>query len=152
MPTHKETQTLPYSTSQLFDLVADVERYPDFLPWCRAARILSRKPDSMQAELLISFKHLTERYTSDVRLQPPSDREPGCITVHMTEGPFEHLENRWEFTPVIGDGTTIEFFIDFKFRSRLLEMMIGSVFNTATQKMVSAFRKRADALYGRQDT
>ncbi|MGE0755331.1 MAG: type II toxin-antitoxin system RatA family toxin [Alphaproteobacteria bacterium] len=150
MPTHTETQVLPYTPQQMFDLVADVERYPEFLPWCRAARILHREPGGMLAELVISFKHLTERYTSRVALNPPSEtNRSGVIDVHMTHGPFEYLENRWRFMPRPDGGTQIEFFLDFKFRSRILEMLIGAVYSKATQKMVSAFQQRAAVLYGK---
>lgn len=149
MPVHTETQISPYSPAQLFVLVADVERYPEFLPWCRAARILERGEGGMLADLIISFKHLTERYTSRVTLYPPGDA-PGQIDVVMTQGPFEHLENHWKFIPLPNGGTQIEFVLDFKFRSRLLEAMIGTIFSKATGKMATAFKQRADDLYGKQ--
>jgi coenzyme Q-binding protein COQ10 len=147
MPAHTEQQILPYNTQQLFDLVIDVERYPEFLPWCRAARIMQRGQGEFLGELVIAFKHLTERYTSRVvGVRPPSGFEECTIDVDMVEGPFEHLTNRWRFTPVEG-GTRVDFALDFKFRSRMLEMMIGPIFSRATNKMIDAFKERADTLY-----
>lgn len=143
MPTLTDHQRSPYTPRQLFALVADVERYPEFLPWCRAARILEHKEGELLAELVISFKGFTESYTSRVVLTPPA-----AIDVTMTRGPFEHLVNRWRFTPEGQGGTAIEFFLDFKFRSRLLEALIGGLFEKATRKMAAAFTARADALYG----
>lgn len=140
MPAHTEQHILPYTREQLFDLVADIERYPEFLPWCRAARILERKEGELLAELVISFAHLSESYVSRVTLL-----RPDAIDVVMVRGPFEYLTNRWRFTPE-GEGTRIDFFLDFKFRSRLLEKMIGGLFSRAVDKMVTAFRARADAL------
>ncbi len=145
MLAHSESQHSPYTPQQLFDLVADIERYPEFLPWCRAARILERGGGYVMAELIISFKHLTERYTSRVILDPPHS-----IDVTMVKGPFHHLVNRWKFTPAKDGGTQIDFFIDFQFKSRLLEKFIGPVFSKATEKMVAAFETRADALYGKK--
>ncbi len=145
MPSHREQQFLPYAPKQLFDLVADIERYPEFLPWCRAARILERKEGECLAELVISFKHMSEKYTSRVVFTPHS-----AIDVAMVRGPFSHLVNQWKFTAEKG-GTCVDFFLDFKFRSRLLEKMIGSVFEKATDHMIDAFRRRADALYGEKN-
>lgn len=149
MPVHSEQQLSPYTTQQLFDLVADIERYPEFLPWCRAARVLERKEGELLGELVIVFAHMTERYTSRVVLnRPVTSNDAGAIDVTMVKGPFEHLVNRWRFTPQPGGGTQIDFFLDFKFRSRILEKLIGSLFSKATAKMVSAFRERADKQFG----
>ncbi len=142
MPTHSEQQFLPYTPEQLFDMVADIERYPDFLPWCRAARILTRGEGECEAELMISFKHMTESYVSRVTLDRPNK-----IEATLLRGPFHHLTNRWIFTPVEG-GTRIDFFLDFQFRSRMLDMLIGGFFGQAVEKMVTAFKARAGALYG----
>ncbi len=149
MPTHNDSQTSPYTPLQLYELVADVDRYPEFLPWCRAARVLEREGNTMLAELMISFNHLSERYTSRVILHPPGENGLASIDVTMTKGPFEHLINRWRFMPLPSGGTQIDFYLDFKFRSRILEKLIGSVFTKASEKMVSAFKQRADALYGK---
>lgn len=143
MPIHTEQQTSPYTPQQLFDLVADVEKYPEFLPWCRAARILERGENEFLAELIISFAHHSESYVSRVKLHAPD-----AIDVALVRGPFEHLTNNWKFTPRPDGGTIIDFSLDFKFRSRILEKLIGSLFSKATAKMVTAFKVRADSLYG----
>jgi coenzyme Q-binding protein COQ10 len=142
MPAHRESIHLPYTQAQLFDLVADVEKYPQFLPWCRAARIHERGEGYMLAELLIAFKGIRESYTSRVEL-----RRPDAIDVTMVKGPFHYLVNYWRFTPEAG-GTRIDFDLDFRFSSRLLETLIGALFARATEKMVGAFKSRAEQLYG----
>jgi len=143
MPAHSERQFLPYTPEQLFALVSDIEKYPEFLPWCRAARVLERKDSEFLGELVISFAHLTESYVSRVVLHPYT-----AIDVTMVRGPFEHLINQWKFTPEQG-GTRVDFALDFKFRSRILEKLIGGLFQKATDKMVDAFKARADQLYGK---
>jgi len=139
---------MPYAPQALFDLVADIERYPEFLPWCRAARIIERKESEFMGELVINFLHLTESYTSRVTLDPaPTPEATAAIDVVMVKGPFEYLTNHWRFIPTEG-GTQIDFALDFKFRSRILEKLIGGLFTKATIRMVTAFKERADALYG----
>lgn len=147
MPSLTSIETSPYSPAQLFALVADVESYPDFLPWCRAARVLSRDGSGMEAELVISFSAFTESYVSRVDLAPPGV-EDGRIAVVMTKGPFDHLTNHWRFVPLEDGGTQIELALDFRFRSRLLDSLVGSLFERATLKMTRAFKERAEALYG----
>lgn len=144
MPTHAEKRYLPYPPQQLFDLVADVERYPEFLPWCVASRIRKRDGDVFFADLIIGFKMIRERYTSKVVLDQPGMR----IDVHYTEGPFHHLNNHWIFVPAEDGGTTIDFFVDFEFRSKILQKVIGALFNEAVRLMVASFEKRARQLYG----
>lgn len=143
MPTHAEKRILPYTREQLFDLVADVERYPEFLPWCLAARIRERRPDLVVADLLIGFKMVRERFTSRVELKQPS-----CIDVAYAEGPFRYLNNHWVFTELANGGCEIDFFVDFEFRSAILQKLIGLLFNEAVRRMVSAFESRAKQLYG----
>lgn len=143
MPIHSEQQVSAYTPQQLFDLVIDVEKYPEFLPWCRAARVMDRKENEFLGELVICFNHLSESYTSKVTFS-----SPGAIDVVMTKGPFAHLINQWRFAPHGQGGTQIDFLIDFKFRSKILEKLIGGLFAKATSKMVGAFKQRADALYG----
>jgi len=145
MPAHSETRFSPYSPAQIYDLVIAVERYPEFIPWCRAARITERSEKHFLAELVISFRHLTERYTS--RVIGSSGGEAPEIHVELVSGPFEYLTNHWRFEPS-GAGTNIQFHVDFRFRSRLLEKLIGGLFARATEKMTQAFLDRADALYG----
>jgi coenzyme Q-binding protein COQ10 len=142
MPTHAEERVLPYTPGQLFDLVADIERYPEFLPWCVGARIKERRPDLVVADLIIGFRVFRERFTSRVSLCPP-----GRIDVTYAEGPFRYLNNHWSFAPVAG-GCRIGFFVDFEFKSRLLQRLIEVLFGEAVRRMVGAFEKRARDLYG----
>ena len=153
MPTLRQQHSSPYSPQQLFALVADVESYPQFLPWCRAARILSRGEGEFSAELIIAFKHISESYTSRVALFPAAPcGGPSRIEVTMTRGPFSHLVNNWDFVPQPDGGTQVDFYIDFGFRSRLLEKLIGPLFGAAAEKMGGAFQSRADALYGAENS
>ncbi len=144
MSTHAEKRVLPYTPEQLFDLVAAIDLYPEFLPWCTGARIRSREGNLVVADLVIGFKVFRERFTSKVVL----DR-PRRIDVAYSEGPFRHLTNHWEFLPEGEHGCLIDFYVDFEFRSRLLQSTIGLLFNEAVHRMVSAFESRAVALYGR---
>ncbi len=143
MPTHAERRLLPYTPEQLFDLVADVERYPEFLPWCLAARIRSRQGNVITADLLIGFKMVRERFTSRVALN-----RARRIDVSYEDGPFHYLNNHWEFIPQPGGKCLIDFYVDFEFRSRVLQKIIGVLFNEAVKRMVAAFEARARQLYG----
>jgi coenzyme Q-binding protein COQ10 len=145
MSTHAERRRLPYSPEQLFDLVADVERYPEFLPWCVGARVRERKPGLVVADLLIGYRMVRERFTSRVIL----DR-PGRIDVSYSEGPFRYLNNHWLFEPEPDGGCTLDFFVDFEFRSRMLQKIIEVLFNEAVRRMVGAFETRARNLYGEE--
>ncbi|RAU22426.1 ubiquinone-binding protein [Paramagnetospirillum kuznetsovii] len=143
MPTHAEQRILPYTPEQLFQLVADVEKYPEFLPWCVASRIRRREGQVFFADLVIGFKLIRERFTSKVTLNGP-DR----VDVTYTEGPFHHLNNHWIFRRQPDGGTEIDFYVDFEFKSKLLQTVIGALFNEAVKLMVSSFEKRARQLYG----
>ena len=156
MPTHAEKRFLPYRPEQLFELVASVDRYPEFLPWCIAARIRSREPVAdapgqvlITADLVIGFRMIRERFTSRVTLNPP-DR----IDVNYSEGPFRYLNNHWIFVPVApsaahpGGGTMLDFYVDFEFHSKLLQSLMAMLFNEAVKRMVHAFELRAKQLYG----
>jgi coenzyme Q-binding protein COQ10 len=143
MPTHAEQRILPYTPEQLFDLVADVERYPEFLPWCLGARVRKREGDTITADLLIGFRMVRERFTSKVTLE-----RPGRIDVAYSEGPFRYLNNHWLFEKMPDGGCRIDFFVDFEFRSALLQKIIGVLFNEAVRRMVAAFEARARQLYG----
>lgn len=149
MVAHTETGQSPYLPGQLFQLVADIERYPEFLPWCSAARILSKNGNVWLADLVISFKSYHETYTSQVTLHAP-DQQTGeaRIIVEMTKGPFTHLFNQWQFIPNDGGGTSIVLELDFQFRSAILDKLIGFMFEKALQKMTDAFTQRAAAIYG----
>ncbi len=142
MPTHAEERHLPFSQQQLFDLVADIERYPEFLPWCIACRVTKREGTVIEADLMIGFKMVRERFTSRVTLSAPNR-----IDVEYLDGPFRYLNNHWVFKPT-EDGCVNDFYIDFEFRSRILQRLMGPLFNEAVRRMVSAFDSRARALYG----
>ncbi|MCG5241819.1 type II toxin-antitoxin system RatA family toxin [Azospirillum doebereinerae] len=144
MPTHAEKKVLPYTPMQMYALVADVERYPEFLPWCLAARIRRREGDVMFADLVIGFKMVRERFTSRVELNEPECR----INVQYTDGPFQYLNNHWIFREHEG-GCCVDFFVDFEFRSKMLQKIMGLLFNEAVRRMVQAFETRANQLYGR---
>lgn len=149
MPRHSETRTLPWSARQMYDLVADVARYPEFLPWTAAARVRSRTPqpdgtEVVEADLVISFKVFRERFGSRVRL------DPTAMTIETTylDGPFRHLLSRWTFRELDGDLSEVAFFVDFEFRNAILQKVIGVVFDEAMRRVVQAFEARAAALYG----
>ena len=150
MPTHAEKRVLPHLPEQLFDLVADVESYPEFLPWCLAAKVRSRehvelntKNYRLVADMVIGFKIFRERFTSFVDCQYPNR-----IDVTYSDGPFRYLNNHWIFRPMGDSSTEIDFFVDFEFRSIILQKAIGLVFNEAVKKMVNAFEARANSLHG----
>ncbi|MDJ0824341.1 MAG: type II toxin-antitoxin system RatA family toxin [Rhodobacter sp.] len=146
MAQHSETKTLPYSAQQMYDLVADVARYPEFLPWCAAARVNAVTPKGdavvMEADLVISFKVFRERFGSRVTLWSEARR----IDTEYIDGPFKHMQSRWEFRDVDG-GCEVSFFVDFEFRNAILQSVIGLVFNDAMQRIVRAFERRAAVLY-----
>jgi len=144
MPIHAEQRLLPYRPEQLFDLVADIERYPEFLPWCLAARITKRENEVINADLVIGFRMIRERFKSRVTL----DRAALRIDVAYLDGPFKYLNNHWIFEPMPGGQTRLDFFVDFEFRSALLSRLIGVLFNEAVRRMVAAFETRAKQLYG----
>lgn len=149
MHTHQETQHFPYSTNQLYDLVAGVEKYPEFLPWCRATRILERHPTHFTAEMVIAFKQLRESYISRVETSPPDHANAEArIDVSLISGPFHTLENQWHFIPTTDGGCEVHLSLKFQFKSKLLDAVMGPLFGRAEEKMVSAFSDRAHALYG----
>ena len=151
MPTHSETRKLPYTAEQMYALVADVAKYPEFLPWCSAARIRSRKDkgdhEVMEADLVISFKVFRERFGSRVTLWPEKRR----IDTEYLDGPFKYLRSYWIFHDAEG-GCEVEFFVDFEFRNAILQKIIGVVFTEAMHRIVRAFESRAAALYGQGRT
>ena len=142
MPTYAETRHAAYEPVQIYDLVADIERYPAFLPWCTHCRIYSREDNLLHAELGVGFKMLSERFRSRVTLNPVER-----IDIAYLDGPFRYLDSRWKFTPK-DDGCLIDFFIDFEFRSMLLRRIMGPLFNEVVRRSVGAFVGRADFLYG----
>ena len=146
MPTHSETRRLPYSAQQMYDLVADVASYPEFLPWTAAARIRSvtDKGESsvMLADLVISFKVFRERFGSRVVLFPEAKK----IDTEYLDGPFKHMVSNWSFEDADG-GCDVHFHVDFEFRNRLLQSTATIFFNDAMQRIVRAFERRAGELY-----
>ena len=146
MPTHAEERHSPFTPDQLFDLVADIERYPEFLPWCVASRVRRREGNTVWADLIIGFKMFRERFTSKVTM----DRAEHRIDVAYSEGPFRYLNNHWRFKPAPDGGTLIDFYVDFEFRSVMLQKIIGALFGEAVKRMVAAFEHRAEQLYAPQ--
>jgi len=150
MPTHAEKRIMPYSADQMYALIADVGSYPQFLPWCAAARIRDTRPlpdgsgEVTDADLIISFKVYRERFASRITLRP----EARTIDVEYLDGPFRYLNNHWKFDPRGPNHCEVDFFVDFEFRSAILQKLIGLVFNEAMHRIVRAFEKRAEALYG----
>ena len=142
MPRFSEQKLMAYRDEQLFDLVADVGRYPEFLPWCVGATVRSSTETELVADLTIGFGPFRESFTSRVALQ-----RPGLIRVRYENGPFRYLTNQWRFIPD-PRGCRVDFFVDFEFRSRILQAAIGVVFNEAVRRMVNAFLKRARDVYG----
>lgn len=148
MPTHAEKRAVPYSAQQMYDLVADVRRYPEFLPWISAARINAQTPqpdgtEVMEADLVVSFKVFREKFGSRVVLDPANLR----IDTSYLDGPFKYMKSYWAFR-ALESGSEIEFFVDFEFKSAILQKLIGVVFNEAMRRSVRAFEARAKVLYG----
>lgn len=148
MHSYSETRYSPYAPAQLYAMVLDIERYPEFLPWCRAARIIERHDSHFVGELIISFSHFTERYSSKVIGTPPVSDGEARIEVELVHGPFTQLANHWHFVPNTQGGTDIHFAVEFEFKSKLLDKLMGGFFGRAVDKMGEAFTTRANALYG----
>ena len=142
MPKHSETRRLPYTAEQMFDLVADVGRYAEFLPWVTAMRVRRDTPTETLADMIVGFKGLRETFTSKV------DKErPGRLHVDYVDGPLRYLRNDWAFRPE-GQGCAVDFAVDFQFKNRVFELLAGQVFGAALRKMIGAFEARAAQLYG----
>ena len=154
MTTHAEKRVLPYTADEMYALIADVARYPEFLPWCAAARVRGTRPlpegdgEVVDADLVISFKVYREKFGSRVTLRP----EARTIDVEYLDGPFRYLRNHWHFVPLDGGRCEIDFFVDFEFKSAILQRLIGLVFHEAMTRIVRAFERRAEALYGARPT
>lgn len=143
MPRHSETRHLPYTPEQMFDLVADVARYDEFLPWVVAVRVRSSSEKETLADLVVGFNAFKEHFTSRVVKQ-----RPGKICVDYVEGPLKFLHNEWTFDRAKDGGTDVHFAVDFAFKSRLFEALAGQMFDRALRRMTGAFEQRAAALYG----
>jgi len=142
MPRHSETRHLPYTPEQLFDLVADVARYDEFLPWVVAVRVRSSNEAETVADLVVGFNAFKERFTSRVVKERPER-----ICVDYVEGPLKYLHNEWTFERAADGGTNVHFAVDFAFRSRLFESLAGAMFDRALRRMTGAFEQRAAELY-----
>ena len=150
MPQFSSKRRVHHSAPRMFDLVADVERYPEFVPLCRSLKIRQRipKPDGTEiviADMTVSFKLVREGFTSRVTLDRPNLK----IFVEYLQGPFSNLEDRWTFEAKSDDACDVGFFLAYEFKSRMLAMLMGTMFDTAFQRFAAAFEKRADAIYGR---
>jgi len=141
MPKHSETRVVPHTPEQMYSLVADIARYPEFLPWCVGARIVQQTEQRIVADLLIGFKVFRERFRSTVDLDPVAH----TIDVAYVDGPMRYLENHWRFNEH-AEGCEVDFRVDFEFRSLLLRKAIEPLFHEAVRRMVAAFEKRAEAL------
>lgn len=142
MPQIQLSETVAYSPRQMYDLVVDMERYPEFLPWCVAGRRLRDEGHQFVAEMTVAFKGVREVFQTLDRVVP-GER----VDIQLVRGPFSHLRSEWSFTPVAG-GTRVDFFIDFQFKSFLLNMTVGPLFAHAARQIVQAFSDRAHARYG----
>jgi coenzyme Q-binding protein COQ10 len=150
MPRISSKRRIHHSSPQMFDLVADVERYPEFVPLCKSLNIRQRtpKPDGTEiviCEMTVSFKLVRETFTTRVTLDRPNLK----ILVEYLRGPFSNLENRWTFEPKPDDACDVGFFLSYEFKSRMLALLMGTMFDTAFQRFAAAFEKRADAIYGK---
>lgn len=143
MPGIRETRRLPYSAQQMFDLVADVGRYAEFLPWVIATRVRSNSDTEMVADMVVGFKSLRESFTSRVAKTPSRE-----IAVHYVDGPLSDLDNVWTFRAIDEHTCEIDFLVEFTFKNRLFERIAGQYFDKAFRKMVEAFETRAAQLYG----
>jgi coenzyme Q-binding protein COQ10 len=149
MPRFSNKRRVHHTASQMFDLVADVERYPEFVPLCQQLKIRQRTPQAdgteiVVADMTVSFKLVREHFTSRVTL----DRANLKILVEYLKGPFSNLENRWTFEPKSETDCDVGFFLAYEFKSRMLALLMGAMFDAAFQRFSSAFEKRADQIYG----
>jgi coenzyme Q-binding protein COQ10 len=142
MPHHHERKALPFTAEQMYDLVTDVRRYAEFLPWVAAVRVRSENDDEMLADLVVGFKALRETFSSRVLTTPKSK-----VVVDYLDGPMRHLHNQWLFEET-AHGCIVDFTVDFAFHNRIFEALAGQYFNTALRKMTDAFIQRAETLYG----
>jgi coenzyme Q-binding protein COQ10 len=150
MPSFRTVRRVRHSAAQMLELVADVERYPEFVPLCKSLRVRRRSTGAAGEEVLIAdmevgYRAIHEKFASRVTL----DRANHKVLVEYVDGPFSHLENTWNFVDEEAGASRIEFFIAYEFRSRLLGALMGSMFDAAFRKFAQAFETRADVVYGR---
>ncbi len=141
MSRHNASTFVPFTPDQMYDLVVDMDRYPEFLPWCSQARKFDCEADRFKSEMTFAFKSFRETFYTLDRVEPGRR-----IGITLTSGPFRHLESEWLFTPVKG-GTQIDFFIDFNFKNKLIDLTLGPIFGEASRRMVEAFKQRAQTVY-----
>jgi coenzyme Q-binding protein COQ10 len=151
MPQFTTTKRVQHSATNMFDLVADVERYPEFVPLCKTLKVRKRTKESegrevIVADMTVSYKLIRETFTSRVTLERPKLE----ILVEYLEGPFRKMNNRWTFRPAAASACDVEFFLSYEFRSRTLGMLMGAVFDAAFRRFAGAFERRADQVYGTQ--
>ena len=151
MPQFETRRPVPHSPDEMYALVADVERYPEFVPLCQALKIRQRtpRPDGTEvvvADMTVSFKLVRESFTSQVTLDRPNLK----IQVEYLRGPFKNLENRWTFEPKGEDACDVGFYLAYEFKSRMLAVLMGTMFDTAFARFAAAFEKRADVIYGKK--
>jgi coenzyme Q-binding protein COQ10 len=149
MPQFSTKRRVPHSAADMFDLVADVERYPEFVPLCQSLKVRERKAGEagsqvVVADMTIAYKIIRETFTSRVTL----DRKGLTILVEYLQGPFRRMNNRWRFHPTGEEACEVEFFLVYEFRSRALGLLMGSVFDAAFRRFAAAFERRADRVYG----
>jgi coenzyme Q-binding protein COQ10 len=150
VPSFSTRRRVGHDATQMFDLVADIEKYPQFVPLCQSLRVKSRTArdegvEVLVADMTVAYKLVRETFTSRVTLDKPNL----TILVEYLSGPFSKMENRWMFRPSGEDACDIEFFIDYEFRSRVLAMLMGAMFDAAFRRFATAFEKRADEVYGK---
>lgn len=143
MHSFQETRVMPYKAKLINEIIMDIEKYPEFLPWCKKAKIIEKNNDFLTAELFLEFKGFTESYVSKVITNTKNDNY--CIEVVAISGPFKLLKNAWAIKQ-LDNGTKVDFSIDFVLKSRILDMIVGMVFSAAAEKMVGAFEARANKL------
>jgi len=148
MPSYRTTRHVQHTAAQMFDLVADVERYPEFVPLCQSLKVRRRSSagegtETLVADMTVAYGPVREAFTSQVTL----DRSHLTVLVEYLDGPFEHLENRWRFRPEGDKACEVDFFIAYEFRSRALGLLMGTVFDKAFRRFAEAFERRADEVY-----
>lgn len=150
MPTFHTSRRVKHPASEMFALVADVEHYPEFVPLCQSLHVMRREPcsthETVIARMTVAYKLFTESYTSKVVLKPAGN----AILVDYLDGPFKRLHNKWTFTPIDENASHIGFYLDYEFKSRAFQLLMGAVFDHAFRKFADAFEARADAIYGKR--
>jgi ribosome-associated toxin RatA of RatAB toxin-antitoxin module len=144
----EKSMLVGYPAEKMFDLVNEVDRYPEFLPWCGGAEIMQESDQVVHAALKINYKGIKQGFSTRNRIDRPVDNKAGSITMSLVDGPFRTLDGRWRFNPLGGSACKIEFRLSYEFSSKLLEKVFGPVFNHIANSFVDAFVKRAESIYG----